>query len=390
MRTGRVRIAAGALAAFLSACAHIEAPPGGPVDNDPPGILTTRPEAEAVVPTYDGPVVFVFDERISERGIESSVLVSPRTSPVVVSHGRDELRVSLRQGWERDRIYHVMLRPEIVDLFGNRLAGIETLVFSTGPRIPDTRVTGTVVDRLSGRSSAGVRVEAIRTADSLVYAVPTDTVGAFLLQQIPTGEYKLRAFDDANDNRSLEYFEARDSVLVEIQEGDVPELAFRLLESDTTAPVASAPVLDGLSIRIDFDDYLDETLELDAGSITITDSATGETVAIGAVTTGEVPRGDVQADSVAPTRLPSRTLRIELAEGVELAPGTEYSVTVRGVRNVNGLTADVDATVTTPEAPVDPVAVVSTWRPSRYIAPPREGEARKNENLELFADNGGT
>lgn len=370
MSIGRLGSFALVITAALPACAHIEGPPGGPEDRDPPGVLTTRPENEAVVPEYDDPVVFVFDERISERGIETAVLVSPRTSPVVVRHGRDELRVSLRQGWERDRIYHVTLGQEVFDLFGNRLEGVETLVFSTGPEIPNTTASGSVVDRLSGRRLDEVRVEAIRATDSLVYAVPTDTAGAFLIRLIPPGEYQLRAFQDANGNRSLEYFEARDSTFVQISEDVAPDVVFRLLEPDSTAPVAGTPVLDGPTIRIEFDDYLDETLVLEPASVTITSPA-GDTVEVAEVTIGDPPRADAAADTLATERLPSRLLRFTLAEGVELSPETEYTITVRGLRNVNGLSTDLEVTVTTPEALVAPVAVVSPRRPSRYIGPLR-------------------
>src|SRR5690606_29504044 len=136
-----------------------------------------------------------------ERGLEETVIVSPRTSPVQISHGRDALRVSLRGGWLPGQIYHVILRPEVADLFGKRLRNPVSLVFSTGPEIPDTEASGTVIDRVTGQRAVNVRVEAIRTADSLVYAIPTDTAGRFTLDRIPEGEYLFRAFEDVNANR---------------------------------------------------------------------------------------------------------------------------------------------------------------------------------------------
>ena len=370
--TGRVcAISIAVAGAMFSACAHIEAPPGGAPDITPPGILTTRPEPEAIVPDYDGAVVFVFDERISERGVEEAVMVSPRTSPVEVSRGRDEVRVSLRQGWERGRIYHVTLQSTILDLFGNALADVERLVFSTGPEIPDTHASGTVADRVTGRLERGIRVEAIRTADSLVYAVPTDSAGSFLLDRFPTGEYQIRAFEDINQNRSLEPFESRDSTFVTVAEGDPVEVALRIVAPDSTPPQAGPGVLRQTRIEIEFDDFLDPEQTLDSTRLSVVGEA-GDTARVTRVTVGlnaQIYPPAQPDDTVAIESPPaSRTLIIELEDSVTLEPESDYVVTVRGIRNVNGLESDIEVTVTAPPGPPGVAALVSPGRPSRYIA----------------------
>jgi hypothetical protein len=379
-----------AVGIVFDGCAHVEPPPGGPEDNDPPGILTTSPARDTVVPGYDRPVVFTFDERISERGLEDAVLVSPRTSPVQVRHSRDEITVSLRRGWEADRIYQVILAPDILDLFGNRLAEREMLVFSTGPEIPETRAAGTVTDRLTARPETGVRVEAIRTADSLVYAVPTDTAGSFVIQQIPPGEYLLRAFEDMNRSRSLELFEPRDSAFVVIAEDEPPEdVAFRLLAPDSTAPEAGSATLRQRLIEIQFDDYLDPDQELDSTQVMVVGS-NGSEPAVARVTVGTsaqiFPPAD---DSVAAIpRLPARELLVALEDSAVLEPEMEYIITVRGIQNVNGLVAEVEVSVTTPPAPPDIAFVVSRPEPNRYIS--RRRGRRRLRNLNFVADNGRT
>ncbi len=390
MRVGVRRILAGAVTALLGSCAHVEVPPGGPEDNDPPGILSTRPAGEEIVPGYSGPVVFVFDERISERGVEDAVLVSPRTSPVEVRHGREEIRVSLRRGWEPGQIYHVTLRPEIVDLFGNHLAGVETLVFSTGPEIPNTATTGTVIDRLMARPQSGVRVEAIRSADSLVYAVPTDSAGAFAFRQIPTGDYMVRAYQDVNRSRSLETFEARDSTYVSVTESaPVEGLAFALLAPDSTPPVAGTATIRQLRIEIEFDDYLNPEQVLDATQTTVR-SADGDDVEVVRVSVGPSAQIFPAPDDTMPAlrRLPARQLVIELGDSVNLAPETDYIVSVRAIENVNGLVSDVEVTVTTPSGPPNALAFVSPGEANRYI--PRRRVRRGSRTLNSVADNGRT
>jgi len=362
---------AGALL-LAAACAHVEPPPGGPEDREPPALLTTRPEDGAVVPRYDGPVLFVFDERISERGLEETVMVSPRTSPVEVRHGRNEIRVSLRQGWQPGMIYHVLVRPEVRDLFGNVAGEGARLVFSTGPVIPDTRVSGRVTDRITGRAEQEVRVEAIRSADSLVYAVPTDSAGRYELGNVPEGEYRIRAYRDLNRNRALDPFEPRDTADVTFRSGAPLDVALRVLMPDTTPPIAGlATVFDG-GIVVEFDDFLDPDQEISPEQVDIRGPAgeaiSVETVAVedGAGSTGAGPRsgigGDVPAGAgsgdVAPNganRLPSRTLRIEPLPDVPLRPEAPYILVMRGIRNVNGLSGDSEATLETPPALPEPV-----------------------------------
>src|SRR5690606_15752601 len=120
-----------AAVAVLFACARAYPPPGGEEDRIPPRIVSITPEPMSVGVARNARVVIRFDERISERGLEGAVLVSPQTSAVRVDRGRSALRVSLRDGWEPDRIYHVVVQPVVRDLFGNTITEPLEVVFST-------------------------------------------------------------------------------------------------------------------------------------------------------------------------------------------------------------------------------------------------------------------
>ncbi|MEX2584446.1 MAG: Ig-like domain-containing protein [Gemmatimonadota bacterium] len=354
LRWGAVVIAAVAIG---SACAHVEPPPGGPDDTTPPAVLTVRPDAGAVVPGHEGPVVFVFDERISERSIEDAVSVSPRTSAVEVRHGRDEIRVSLRRGWEPGTIYHVGIASDVQDLFNNRLAAPIRLVFSTGPEIPETEISGGVIDRISGAVQRDVRVEAIRT-DSLVYATAADSSGAFVIEQFPEGEYVVRAFRDLNGNRALDDFEARDSALVTVSAGDSPDVRLRIVEADSTPPEPHTAEAREGRIRIEFDDYLDPEQEMQAVTVSVTGG--GESLPVGAVSIGEPP--PAPADTVQspagpeplPSTRPSQTVFVELGEAADLVPGTEYEVVIGGIANIVGIRGGGVVTFSVPEEPTAP------------------------------------
>jgi hypothetical protein len=368
-------VIAAVLGMAIVACAHVQAPTGGPEDETPPAVLVTRPDTLAVVPGWDSPVVFVFSERISEQGVEEAVQVSPRTSPVRVDRGSDEIRVSLRRGWEPGVIYHVMLAPTIQDLFNNRLAEPVEVVFSTGPEIPDTRVAGEALDRITGEPEVGARVEAIRLADSLVYAVPTDSAGNLVLARIPTGEYLLRAFRDLNRNRALEVFEPRDSALITVAVGEPVRAGLRLLMPDSTAPIlASVERVDSVTVELEFDDYLDPAQTVTPAQIRVVGPDGSALPIARAAVGGLAPRDTVAQDTTvrdtvgaerAP--LPSRTVVVELAPGAALVLGAEYRVYVEGIENVVGRVGASEDTFEVPEQPAE-------------AAPPPAGEGEESNS----------
>jgi hypothetical protein len=361
-------------AAVPLACAHVEAPRGGPPITEPPDVVSITPDSLATVTAFQGPVVFSFDERLSERGIDDRIVwVSPRTSGVRVDHRGSTLRVSLRAGWEPNRIYHVTVLPGIADLFGNRRTEAITTVFSTGPEIPETRLVATVVDRLTGRPAVGARVEAI-TPDSLVYALPVDTAGVADFRRLPLAEYRVRAYTDVNRNRELDAFEPRDLGTVVVSSADSVGIALSIVAPDTTPPQLATIRVSGENLEARFDDHLDPEQPL-GGRVQII-GPDGAHVTVAQVGVGSLPREQEQQDQpqaeeeagAAPrrARLPSQTLVIRPA--VELEPGAEYRVRISGIRNVVGLAADVEGTFTAPERPAQ-AAPGGAEEPSEEAAP---------------------
>ncbi len=351
-----------ALAAFLlgplAGCAHIEAPPGGPEDKQAPRLIATRPETLTVRGPFQEAAVLVFDERVAEQSVRNAVDVSPRTSAMQVSHRGDEIRVSLRRGWEADRIYQVTAGPGLQDLFGNRSNEPVRLVFSTGPDIPDTQLTGTVTSRTTGQPEVGARVEAI-LPDSLVYAIRTDSSGAFAFRQIPVGDYFVRAYLDRNEDRQLQDYEARDTARATVAVGATPTVRLRLLEPDSTPPRAeSVEVEDSAWIQVKFDDYLDPAQAFAPTQVRLllADSTPIQAVAVelgppegGAARSGEPADTTAAGERAAGSeRLPSQSIRVRLARPVP--PDTEFVVRVTGVRNLVGLVGGGEAKGKTPLA----------------------------------------
>jgi hypothetical protein len=372
------RVCAAAAVLLAPACAHIEAPTGGPVDSIAPTLVSTRPDTNAVLSGWTGPAIFVFSEGLSEEGVDEAVTLSPRRGPVAVDKEGEEIRVQPRRGWEGGTIYHVEVAPGLKDRFGNVVRTPTRLVFSTGPAIPATRATGVVRDRITGSPSLQARVDATRLADSLIYSTVTDSAGRYTFSQVPEGEYRLIAYRDANRNFRVDAFEQRDTAVLTFVTGQAPAVEFALLPNDTTAPVAgSARITDGW-VEVRFDDYLDPDQPLSPQQVALI-GPDGAPVAITEVRVGAPPAardtGAAAADSTPPAaQQPARdSARADTAgantagpqgplpaqalfarPGTPLLPDTIYTVRVSNVRNVNGRVGGGEVPLRTPEPPPPP------------------------------------
>jgi hypothetical protein len=393
-----MRLAALVCAALLAgACAHIEAPTGGEEDKRAPQLLTTRPDTFARAPGLRTPAVFVFDEGLSEEGIEAAVTVSPRTSAVAVEKSGDELRVSLRRGWEPNRIYQVVVDSTVRDRFNNRIGESLRLVFSTGPAIPETFLSGTVLERQTARPAAGARVEAILRPDSLVYSTRTGADGTFAFAQIPEGAYTVRAFTDANNTRSLETFEARDTTVARVAAGAQPSVALSIVAPDSTPPRPNlATAVDSTGITVRFDDFLDPAQRITVAQVTLfSPDSTPLRVAsviLGAESPAEAPDSAAPRDTAAvrPRADTARAGSPGAAQGpvpsqivtvravAPLRPDAQYTIRVDGVRNLVGLAGGGSVRFRTPRAPAPPPAPTTapTTPPPARPAPPTQPPAR--------------
>jgi hypothetical protein len=388
-----------AVVILSAACARSYPPPGGERDVQPPRLIGTSPGPLEVVPGFNGPAVFRFDERLSERGFaESLVVVSPLDSTMRVERGRTEVRVRLDGGWRPDRVYRITLLPGVRDLFGNARTAQAEIVFSTGPPIPETAIAGVVQDRITGRAAANTVVRAVRRADEVVYTAIGDETGFFSLRHLPLGSYDVLAFSDQNRNRRRDPVEPVDSTVVTLgAPADTVPVVFSVLPPDSTPPRPTrVEVLDSMRLRVTFDDYFATEEPLLGGNAEVHalpdsvpfavatrvlqaplyEAVRGEaaaTAARQAVDTAQVrdtvvapppPPPPAAAPAGAPrVPLPARELVVVLER--PLAPGQTYTVTVSGVTNISGLTGGGVARFEVPAARQPPPQMPQIPPPAR-------------------------
>lgn len=262
----RLLLAVGAAVAG-GACARQGAPPGGPEDQRPPVVVSTTPAAFDRVDDPAQPIVFRFDERISERPsgvtLDEAVTISPRTGDVRVSHGRRDLTVRVDGGLRPGIVYRVTLQAVVSDMFGNRLVDPFELVFSTGGEPAPTTVAGEVWDRITGRGVAEASVQAVGP-DGLVHVTGADRDGIYAFRYLPAGELDVVAFEDRNRDGAPDSTEVQGRARIGVAVGDTLFRDIAVLPPDTTpANVMDAEVVDSVTVAVRFDDPLDPDQAVD-------------------------------------------------------------------------------------------------------------------------------
>ncbi len=404
----RRSVRAGAVAlGLLLGCAKIEAPPGAPPDAAAPRLLGTSPDSLAVMPGFSGEVTFTFDEVISEGSVPSQgtgtsdlerlVILSPTTRPPVVRWHRDRITVRPREGWVANRVYRVQLLPGVSDLRNNRQQGGGAIVtFTTGAPRPTLTLEGAAQDWVAGRAAAGALIEAVHAPDSLVYRALADSSGDFQLGPLPAGAYTVFATIDQNHNMVRDPREAFDSA--HVAAGATSAGTLWAFPHDTVGPrIQTIAVLDSASASVTVSQPLDPAQRLTPADVSVRLLPDSSPVAVRSLlppeaddsafgrradTTGRAdtarradttsradssrrrqPPAAKPADTPAraradSTRRPARPVlatRLTLRIVGRWTPGARYVVTIRGLRNVNGVAADATAGVAVPAAP-KPVA----------------------------------
>jgi hypothetical protein len=359
-------------------------------------VRETKPERFAVVPDFDGSVEVRFEEPLSgTSGLERRLVASPAFR-YRVDAGFSVIKIRPRDGWRKGVVYYFQLPSGIADLLGNRTDEPIEIIFSTGPPVPDTRVSGTVTQRVGGGAVTDARILFFNVAgDSIPYTAVTQRGGEFELNTLPPDDYWAFAFSDLNRDLLLQrLFEPYDSVRLQLEPAGVEALTFRMVEPDTTPPVlARVQAVEDSLLRLEFDDYLDPDQDLGVVIVSVREERTGRSQEVagmrlepgsarapgrdgrGAARRGRVPAapGDTTAapgDTVVggepevgeeaaqpelaagpgeaqeEPALPSTVLLVELASVLEEGM---YRITVEGILNLRSLAGRADTTFAYPE-----------------------------------------
>ena len=188
---------------LLLGCAKIRPPDGGPVDKEPPRILSHYPSADQLEVARDVEVEIVFSEAMDRERSEEALFISPAGSLELEWSG-SKLRIATPLAAERT--YVLTVGTGARDLRGNSLAQSFTLAFATGVQLDQGLVRGRVYR--ANESAARVHVWAYDLGNfggrvgfaQPSYQTQSGADGTYEFTRLAPGRYRVLAFTDENRN----------------------------------------------------------------------------------------------------------------------------------------------------------------------------------------------
>ena len=195
----------------LAACALDRAPTGGPVDREPLEILSIDPP-NASVNTSPERIVFSFNRYVPASSLRRSLSLSPSGTDFTLKGSGNEAELRFRKPLDENKTYTITINKSLRSSRGNELPRSYTYAFSTGPSINRGIISGRVFSHdARPQPNALILAYAVQN-DSLPvnpfqreadYSIQTGFDGAFTLDYLAEGGYRLIALQDRNGDRRL-------------------------------------------------------------------------------------------------------------------------------------------------------------------------------------------
>jgi len=225
---------------FVSACAKISAPSGGPRDRQPPVATMSLPSYGAL--NFKGnKIAITFNEYVVLDNITEKFMVSPplKKKPRVFIKGKN-VEVEFYEQLKDSTTYTLYFQDAIKDINEGNVLQNYQFVFSTGAVIDSLSVTGNVFNAFNlNIPDKALAVMYRELEDSAVikhlpeYISRVDLEGYFRIDNVRPGKYRLYALKDIDNSKNYnlkdeEFAFLNDPIIV------TPEKNFIKFVKDTT------------------------------------------------------------------------------------------------------------------------------------------------------------
>ncbi|HEU4878691.1 MAG TPA: hypothetical protein VFT21_04530, partial [Gemmatimonadaceae bacterium] len=177
---------------------------------------------------------------------------------------------------------------------------------------------------------------------TLVNVATADTLGAFVLSNMPPGQYVVRGIGDDNNNRGLDSREPWDTASVTVQQTSAVDI-YAFSHDSLGTRLQSVQVKDSVTLDLSFDNALSIRQPLMPASIRV---RAADSVDVGVLSVTLPPPDTTEAVRRLARAIPTRTVTVKLARPLRVK--TLYRVRVTDARNLMGISRTTEATVMTP------------------------------------------
>ena len=195
---------------FLTRCANVVAPTGGPKDNTPPKVTVAEPANHSV--NFNGKKIEItFDEYVTLTNANQEVLVSPplATKPDVKLSGKTVI-VKFKDELLPNATYTINFGNAIKDLHEGNVFKDYVYSFATGDHLDSLSIAGKVINADDEKPADAMLVGLYDGGSDSLFSLPTrrapdfvtktDKDGAFRFEGLPDKCFLIFALNDVNSN----------------------------------------------------------------------------------------------------------------------------------------------------------------------------------------------
>ncbi len=199
----------------LVSCARVGSPVGGDKDSIPPSMIGSNIDTTRInVPRDIKKLRIDFDEYITLKDVSKNLIISPpiQYSKIIPSStGNKYLEIQWKDTLQANTTYNFNFGNSIVDLNESNILPYFNFAFSTGEKLDDLYISGTLSDALGNEKNSegkekNLVVGLYQVKDTMnyrqkpYYIGKADPDGYFELNYLTPGKYKIIGFDDENNN----------------------------------------------------------------------------------------------------------------------------------------------------------------------------------------------
>ncbi|WP_312769594.1 Ig-like domain-containing domain [Epilithonimonas sp.] len=199
----------------LVSCARVGSPVGGKKDSIAPKMIGSNIDTTRVnVSKNLKELRIYFNEYIQLKDISKNLIISPPikyTKILPSSTGNKYLEIQWKDSLQANTTYNFNFGNSVVDLNEGNVLPYFNFAFSTGEKLDDLYISGTISDALGNiKNSEGKEKNLVvglyQVKDSMnyrqkpYYITKADEDGYFELNYLTPGKYRIIGFDDENGN----------------------------------------------------------------------------------------------------------------------------------------------------------------------------------------------
>jgi len=199
----------------LVSCARVGSPVGGAKDSIAPKMIGSNIDTTRINVSRNLKELRInFDEYIMLKDVSKNLIISPPiqyTKIIPSSTGNKYLEIQWKDTLQANTTYNFNFGNSIVDLNESNVLPYFNFAFSTGEKLDDLYISGTVSDALGNEKNSegkekNLVVGLYQVKDTMnyrqkpYYISKADIDGYFELNYLTPGKYRIIGFDDENSN----------------------------------------------------------------------------------------------------------------------------------------------------------------------------------------------